>query len=410
MTVDKSLIQNLYRTHNRPFYLYDETVMARQADALLGGFPGFDFLYSVKTNPLPLIVKYVVSRGFGADAASPAEVETALAAGAKPANIYYSTPGKTRDDLERSLDKCLIIADSLNELAVLNQIAEERKIEVTAGLRLNPDFVMGGGAGAPNRFGVDEEIVLARTDFFRGLKHLKINGLHIHLRSQVLDDAVLAGYYENIFELTLKLQAALNWNLEYLNFGGGLGIPYSTANDSPLNLTRLGSECSQMLAKYQDRLKVRRLIETGRFIIGQAGTYATEVVDIKESRGIKYLVVRNNINGFLRPSVAELLVSAGADPAGRSLEPFFTARDAFDFNLIGPADDAPQEKVTIVGNLCAATDVMVSNIMLPKAEIGHLVTVSKAGSYSYSLSPLIFSSHLPPAQLYLDGQKNLTEA
>ena len=407
--MNQTMIQHIARKHNGPFYLYDESVIAAQTDALLTNFPEFEFLYSVKTNPMTLIVKYVVGRGFGADAASPAEVDIALKAGAKPEDIYYSTPGKTKSDLERSIGKCLIIADSLNELTLLNRIAEEKKIDLAVGLRLNPNFSMGGGPGATNRFGVDEEIVTAGADFFRNLTRLKITGLHIHLRSQVLDDSALAAYYESIFQVALKCQEALGWQLEFINFGGGLGIPYSTAHDSPLNLPRLGAECQKMLAKYQEILKVRRLIETGRFIIGQAGTYVTPVVDIKESRGVKYLVVKGVLNGFCRPAIAELLAAAGAaGPGGRSLEPLFTAADAFDFNIIGPQEDAPQEKVTIVGNLCAATDTLVSNIMLPKAEIGNLVTVSKAGSYSYSLSALVFSSHHRPMQVYMDSQGTLT--
>jgi len=138
----------------------------------------------------------------------------------------------------------------------------------------------------------------------------------------------------------------------------------------------------------------------------EAGQYVTHIIDIKESRGIKYFIVENALNGFFRPSIAELITAYA--PQNIKLpgsEPLFTSRDAFEFSILNKKDLSP-EKVSIVGNLCTSTDILAKDILLPKADIGDILIISKAGSYSYSLSPLLFASHSLPLQFYIktDGK------
>ena len=110
--------------------------------------------------------------------------------------------------------------------------------------------------------------------------------------------------------------------------------------------------------------------------------------------------MEKGLNGFLRPSISELLFSyMPRTDILKGSEPLFTARDAFEF-FIPDGDPVHPERVTIVGSLCTATDIMAKDIYLPKAQIGDLLIVSKAGSYSYSLSPLLFASHPIPLQFY----------
>jgi len=410
MDTDKeSIIQAVRQRCDGPFYLYDQKIIAGQAESLLNGFPQFEFLYSIKTNPFLPIIKYLGRRGFGADAASAAEVDLALAAGIRPEHIFYSSPGKTRADLVQALGKCRVIVDSYGELELLNSMAAAKPTRLAVGVRLNPDFSMTGRPGVSSKFGLDEEDLFKRTDFFSRLTSLEIIGLHVHLRSQVLDEQALTGYYDHCFRLAVKCAGHFGWRLNFINFGGGLGIVYSEANDRPLDTCRLGRECAGLARKYRPELgEVRLLIESGRYLVGPAGQYFTPVVDIKESRGRKYLIVRNGLNGFMRPAVAHLLRSCSLPPDGRvSFEPLFTTPDAFDFTLVGKENTGPLEKVGVVGNLCTATDVLAEDILLPPAAVGDLVCVSKAGSYAYSLSPLGFSSHGPPSQVFVDHQNNL---
>ena len=406
MNLEQS-IRHIMADYGRPFYLYRQDLMERQAEILRSSFTEFDFLYSLKTNPFPPVIRLAASKGFGADAASAAEVDLALAAGIGPEDIFYSAPGKTRAELERSIDKARIIADSLNELELLNGLAEGRERPLPVGLRLNPDFALGGGPGLSNKFGVDLEQVYERRDWLAGLGNLRLAGLHVHLRSQVLDGPALADYYAGVFQMTLALKRELGWRPDYLNFGGGLGIVYSR-HDRPLDIPALSGTCRKLWAEYKNEFQARLLIETGRFLVGEAGSYYTPVVDIKASRGRKYLLVLNALNGFLRPSVAGLMAGCGLSPsASYSAEPLYTGPDAFELSIVGKEDDSVREEVDVVGQLCTATDVLGQAVSLPAAEIGDIVRVTMAGSYAYSLSPHLFSSHQPPMQIFMDGRGNL---
>jgi len=396
-----NIIKNLMTKYNRPFYLYDESIIDRQVKMLLKNFSPFEFLYSIKTNPFAPIVNFIASRGFGADAASAEEVMIARKAGLTSEKIFYSSPGKTNRDIEKTINKSIIIADSYHELSLINDIAKKRKQHIKIGLRINPDYTMDIGKGTSSKFGVDEETLKKQKDFIKNFDYIEITGIHVHLRSQVLDHSWLYRYYENIFELAVFCKETMGWELEFINFGGGLGIVYSLLNDTSLDIKLLSDESKNLFQRFKDRLNVRLLIETGRFVICEAGQYVTHIVDIKESRGIKYLIVENALNGFFRPSIAELI--AAYAPQKNKLpgsEPLFTTRDAFEFSILNKKN-ASSEKVNIVGNLCTSTDIMTKDIMLPKADIGDILVVSKAGSYAYSLSPLLFASQPLPLQFYI---------
>lgn len=401
-----NIIKNLMVHHDRSFYIYDESIISRQIEILLENFPQFEFLYSVKANPFAPIVKFIASKGFGADAASAEEVILSQKAGLPYEKILYSTPGKTRKDIEKSIDKAIIVADSYNELSLINDIAIQKDIQIKVGLRINMNFAIDGGNCSSSKFGVDENTLIKQKEFFNRLSNIKIVGIHVHLRSQILDYSRLYQYYERIFDLSLFCKETLGWEIEFINFGGGLGIVYSLKNENPLDVKKLSNKCNGLIERFKDKINARLIIETGRFIICEAGQYVTRIVDIKESMGIKYLVVEKGLNGFLRPSIAELIMDYTAKDSNlKASEPLFTVRDAFEF-MIPEGEESVIENVTIVGSLCTATDVMVKDILLPKAHIGDMVIVSKAGSYSYSLSPILFASHSLPLQFYLktDGK------
>lgn len=396
----ENLISGLANDTSHPFYLYSSQTIDEQISRLKQHLSMFDILYSIKTNPHKDVVRHILSNGFGADAASAAEAALSIELGAKPSDIFYSAPGKTRGDILQSMDKCTIIADSLSELTMLNSVAKEQGRHLDVGIRINPAFDMFGAKGASTKFGIDEEIICDNERFFSELDAISIVGIHVHLRSQMLDESLLGKYYENTILLALRCCEHMKWDLRFINFGGGLGIPYSSRNDKPLKLEHIAQPVQYVLSQHPALRDVRLMIESGRYIVGEAGWYATPIVDIKQSRGTKYIVVRNGLNGFMRPAISVLLLNAGAQLDGYSAEPLFTATDAFDFHILGK-QGGPVESASIVGNLCTATDTLAENVALPKADIGDWLIISKAGSYSYSVSPLLFSSHELPKQHFV---------
>ena len=379
------------------FYLYSEAGILAQSEKLKTAFPGVSFLYSVKCNPNRHILRSVFDNGFGADAASAGEVLLAGQAGLGKENIYYSAPGKTQADIEETIDKAVLIADSLDEIKRIELAAEKKRLAVKIGIRVNPAFSFGGGPGLPSKFGIDEAQAFACLREYHH-PNVRITGLHVHLCSQELNASALEQYYRNILAMADRLQRDCGVQLEYINMGSGLGIPYAKA-DAPLPIEELGRKTEQEICKFRERYPgVRFLIETGRYIVGKNGIYVTKVLDRKTSQGKTYLIVRNTLNGFLRPSLARLITRCAKEHPV-ACEPLFTQTDAFTVSAL--KKEPASEIVTIVGNLCTAADVIAEDVEMPHLECGDLLTISNAGAYGAVLSPMQFSSQDRPAEMFL---------
>ncbi|MCC8025926.1 MAG: diaminopimelate decarboxylase [Clostridium sp.] len=382
------------------FYLYDGNSIVESASRLLRDFKGIQFLYSIKSNHNANVVQCVLSKGFGLDAASLKEVKMGVENGLKQSDIYYSAPGKTERDIRNSIHSAILIADSLNEVERIDQIAGELGLTVSIGVRINPNFTFDDSRGTPSKFGIDEKQALDAISVWQAYPNTKITGIHVHLRSQELNKETLARYYHKVFLLAETFQRALGHPLEFLNMGSGIGIGYSR-QDVPLDTVWLGKKVQKMLQEFRTKFpQTKVLIEVGRYAVGKAGFYVTQVLDKKTSYGNTYVILANTLNGFLRPSMARLIAkyAEGDFPAGS--EPLFTALDAFEV-LTFPSASKKTETVTLVGNLCTAADVIAENIILPILKPGDLLIITNAGSYGAVLSPMQFSSLDKPAELFL---------
>lgn len=393
----KNVIAELAKKHEC-FYLYNENCIIEHTNRLKHDFPQVEFLYSIKCNANQHVIKSVFSQGFGADAASLGEVHLAVQSGLAKNQIYYSAPGKNLLDIEQSMGRAILIADSIHEIRLINRIAKKRNLVVKIGVRINPDFTFYRDGGCSSKFGVDEKQILsflANNDCF----NIKIVGIHVHLRSQELNADILAAYYKKIFLLAERFQRANKNSLEFINMGSGIGIQYSS-QDVPLDTESLG----QMVNEYMNAFSVTNpetkiIIEVGRYAVGKSGVYVTTVTDRKVSYGKTYLILKNTLNGFIRPSLARLVAKYASETAPVASEPLFTCKDAFEFLTLKEESDF--EKVTLVGNLCTATDVITEDIMLPHLECGDVIIITNAGSYGAVLSPMQFSSQEKPAELFM---------
>lgn len=381
-----------------PCYIYDKATVEARCRTLQTALPCAQLLYSVKANPYPPLVRAIAAQGFGADAASANEVLRAEAAGVAAERIFYSAPGKTDAELDAVWGRCIIIADSLTELALLHAHAERDCVPADIGLRVHPQAGMDGRSAAPSKFGVDEAQLDALPALLAQLPLLRIVGLHVHLQSQLLDAACLAAYYRRCGAMTARLRDAYGLPLQFLNLGSGIGTVFDPDRQQPLTLSALSAALQDVS---QQLPGVQLYIETGRYLTANAGTYFTRVVDRKVSCGKTYLLVQNALNGFLRPAVAELLYrNLGQYPDGTQ-EPLYTTGAACRFSL--PGRDGPTERVDIVGTLCTATDCLAHDVLLPRAARGDLLAVSNAGAYGLTLSPLAFSSHDAPGEYLWDA-------
>jgi diaminopimelate decarboxylase len=405
---------DLAAKHGCPFYLYDETGLAAQLSRLRAALPDFDVLYSVKTNPHPAVCRFLSGAGAGVDAASAGEVEHALVVGFPADRIYYSAPGKSEKDLHAAFGSCVLIADSYPELERINSLAAEVGRVESVGLRINPDFAFGPGPcpelrpGAASKFGVDEEGLAARKEFIASLKNVRLCGFHIFLRSQVLSHSVLLAYCRHIFSLARTWVGLFGQGLDFINFGGGFGVA-SGEWKTPLDLDCFGMELKKLVAEQKTFLpaEVGLFIESGRFLVAEAGTFITRIEDVKESRGTCFAIVPGALNGFLRPAVMTLLGGLPTEVNG-PLEPLYSNSSTHHISLPGGAG-RPEKRVSVVGNLCTSLDLIAKDVLLPEPRVGDILLVSQAGAYGATLSPWAFAGFPRPPELYRDREGRIVK-
>ena len=395
-----------------PYYLYDESVIAAQWRLLRESLPDFRILYSIKTNPHPDICRAMRNAGAGADAASAGEVQRALAVGFAPADILYSAPGKSEADLTFGMASSVLIADSYGELERLDVLAAEAGRVLDVGLRINPDMSFSPGAwpdvnpGVAAKFGVDEESLEGRRDYFRSLRNIRVRGIHVFLRSQVLSHPALMLYFRHVFRLAARCAAYFGHEQEFINFGGGFGVAVGDWR-TPLDVKALGGELRLLAGRERGAFaeRMRLYVESGRYLVGKAGTFVTRVEDVKHSRGTTWVIVQGALNGFFRPALMNLMNALPGDPPP-PLEPLYSNGSAHRVSLpeLEDREKRPIRKVTVCGCLCTSLDVLAKDVPLPDPRVGDILTVDNAGAYAATLSPYAFASFERPSEIFLDEQ------
>ena len=380
------------------FYLYEEAIIRKNTEQLKTDFPGVTFLYSVKCNPYPEVLRCVLNQGFGVDAASLAECVMGQKAGLGKDMVIFSAPGKTMADIRGGLGISTLVADSAAEVERIQEAAAEQGIVAEIGLRVNPDFTYTADTGVASKFGIDEQLIYDSMDAWTKLPNIRIVGLHAHLKSQELSAETLKGYYRNMFRLSVSMREAFG-TLKFVNLGSGMGIPFCET-DKPFDTTALGAETQRLMAEFQEKLpETRFYIETGRYAVGTAGTYVAKVVDKKVTHGKNFVLLSATLNGFARPSMVAMLEHFMGNGPIAAWEPIYTGDHSF--QMIPLVETAERETVTVTGNLCTGTDLVLSDADMPKMEVGDTVVFPNAGSYAAVISPMQFASQPKPAQLFL---------
>ena len=241
--------------------------------------------------------------GFGADAASAAEVRLAVSLGMMKEEIQYSAPGKRAKDIRETLELATLVADSAGEIARIEEAAKEKGIHVSIGLRIHPSFGFAGGRGEPSKFGIDEEEAITLLNDWH-FPHLSPAGIHVHLKSQELSEEALALYYENVLLMAERLGRTEAMELSFVNLGSGIGIPMDP-EDEEMDLALLEKAFAALAGPFHDRFpKARLFLESGRYAPGPSGFYVTKALDRKVSEGKVFLITAGVLSkSTMRPAI-----------------------------------------------------------------------------------------------------------
>ncbi len=391
-------IIELTKENGCPLYIYDSSNIQEQIQKLRSTFADYSVLYSLKCNNDRNVARFLIQNNVGIDAASASEVMQAKELGCKKERLVYSTPGKSEADIAATIEHSFVVADSYTELARIDSVCAKLGIKAKVGLRISPNLSVAINQeqsltnALPNKFGVSEEELLAHKDILQGLKHCELVGFHVYIRSQIISAQTMQKIFSHLENLAFFWSDVLGLNLEFVDFGGGFGISYAPHLPS-LDLKPMQEHAKGIHARLTKRWpNINLYIESGRFLVARAGTYVTEIIDIKESRGTTFVIAKGLLNGFFRPAMAGFAELVSANSAIGHYEPLWGG-----ITMVPQAlgKSVAAKEVHICGNLCTALDTVCRNVHLENVAIGNYLLFSNAGAYGAVLSPQQFSSHGP---------------
>lgn len=384
----KKVLEIMAGVDSVPAYLYDANLIRQRIQMLRKALPeAVSLHYAMKANPMPDVVNLIAGMVDGLDIASAGELEVALQSGCDPREMSFAGPGKKDHELKAAINAGITInVESQNELERIAVLSVDGSANVA--LRVNPDFELKSSgmrmSGGPKPFGIDSEMI---PDVLKRVAQLPVRfrGFHIFTGAQNLRPESICEAQIKSLELALELSTFAPTPPQFVNIGGGFGIPYFPG-DEPLDI----SSICENLENLSRQLKSTHggcelMIELGRYLVGEAGVYVSRVIDKKVSRGHIYLVTDGGLHHHLS-------ASGNFGQVIRKNYPVAVA------NRIGSEDT---EVASVVGPLCTPLDLLGNKMELAKADIGDLIAVFQSGAYGYTASPHLFLSHPPPLQLLL---------
>lgn len=371
---EKVNVGDLARKFGTPLYVYSYHTLISHFLKLKNALQALDPLicFSIKSNSNLAILKALVDKGAGLDIVSGGELFRALSVGCPPKRIVYASVGKTDAEIEEAIRKQILFfnVESIGELENINRIAKRLRRIPQVAIRINPDvepkthkYITTGKL--TNKFGIDFRSAYQIFLMRRAFEYVKINGLHIHIGSQITDSQP---YIAAITKMTAFIEKLKSKGvvLEYLNIGGGLGIVYN--HEAPQTAVVFAERIVPLLEK--TGLKI--ILEPGRFIAGNAGILVTKVLYLKKTPKKKFVIVDAGMNDLIRPSLYEayhtiLPLQASCLPAGR-------------------ASSKLQETVDVVGPICESGDFFAKARKMPQVLEGEFLAIMSAGAYGFSMS------------------------
>jgi diaminopimelate decarboxylase len=366
-----------------PFYCYATATLERHYRVLQQAFAGLDTLicYAVKANSNQAVIATLARLGAGMDVVSEGELRRARAAGVPAAKIIFAGVGKTREEMAYALGEGILSfnVESESELEALSEVAAGLGRTARIALRVNPDVDAKTHAKistgkAENKFGVPFEDAPRLYAKAARLPGLEVDGIHMHIGSQITDLAPFRNAFTLMREMTSQLRAA-GHPIRHLDMGGGLGVPYRDGNDVP----PLPQEYAQVVRETVGSQGLAIKLEPGRMIVANAGILVARVIYAKRGRDKTFTVVDAAMNDLIRPTLYEA------------------------YHEVWPIEEAlsGQEPIAqdIVGPICETGDYLALDRRLPPLAAGNLVAFMTAGAYGAAMSSTYNSRLLIPEVL-----------
>lgn len=377
----------LIKKYGSPLYVYNERILRERCRDIknLVTYPNFSVNYSTKANNNLAFLEIVHEEGLNVDAMSPGEAHVEMLAGFKPEQIFFISNNVSEEEMQYFIDRGITISvDSLSQLEQYGRLNPGGKIAA----RFNGGVGAGHHekvvtAGKKTKFAINPEYI---PEFKEILKKydLKLVGINQHIGSLFMDGNKYIEGVKAILEIAKQFD-----DLEFVDLGGGFGIPYEKLNDQPrLDLKDLGEKLSKVMSEFAEEYgkQITFKVEPGRYISAECSVLLGTVHAVKQNNVHKFAGTDLGFNVLIRPAMYD------------------SHHDIEVYN-----DSTETEEITVVGNICESGDIIAHDRVLPKVKEGDVIGVLDAGAYGFSMASN-YNNRLRPAEVLIreNGEVVLT--
>jgi diaminopimelate decarboxylase len=370
-----------------PFHIYDEAGIKSTGNLLkqaFSGIEGFREYYAVKALPNPAILSIMHSLGFGFDCSSIAELVLSRAAGGHGEEIMFTSNNTSQEEFEYAAADggSILNLDDISLLPKVPQLPDLVCFRYNPGERRTGNHIIGTPIEA--KYGVSHEQIL---EAYRQAKQMGVKrfGLHTMLASNELNYSYMVETSDMLLQMVEWISKELEITFEFINIGGGLGIPYHP-EDRPLDIASMGKEITAHFNQFRQRhgYAPKLFLESGRYITGPHGVLITRAINRKEIYRT-YVGVDACMSALMRPGMY----------------------DAY-HHITVPGKCGNEEIVDIAGSLCENNDKFAKQRSLPAIQDGDLLCIHDTGAHGHAMG-FNYNGRLRPQELLLreDGSVEL---
>jgi diaminopimelate decarboxylase len=369
----KTQIEEIAKTYPTPFHLYSEKLIRENARNLHSKFSwvaGFKNFFAVKACPNPFLMGILKEEGMGADCSSLPELLLAESIGLKGEEIMFSSNDTPANEYRKAFELGAIInLDDITHIPFLESALGGKFPELIC-FRYNPGPLRATAEGNVIGSPQDAKYGFTKKQLFDGYRIMrdfgvKRFGLHTMVASNELRAEAFVQTAEMLFDLVVEISRELGIKFDFVNLGGGIGIPYKP-EQKEVDLDFVSAEIKKLYAEKivkNGLFPLRVVMENGRMVTGPFGYLITRAIHEKHIYK-EYIGVDACMANLMRPALY------GA---------------YHHITVLGKENSPLTNKYDMVGSLCENNDKFAIDRMLPKIEIGDLLAIHNAGAHGYAM-------------------------
>lgn len=375
-------VSQLCDKYDTPLYVYDTGMMEEKFNLLKTSFDGANtkIKFACKALNNINVLRFFKNLGAGLDTVSIQEVWTGIKAGFDPKDIIYTPNCVSLEEIELAVKEGVQI--NIDNISILEQLGHKYGSSVPVCIRINPHVMAGGNINIStghidSKFGIS---IYQMRHLERVIKSekIRVNGLHMHTGSDILDVDVFLRAAEILFEATEHFK-----ELEFIDFGSGFKVPYKP-DDYYTDVKELGEKLTSSFKNFCKTYgrDLELWFEPGKFLVSQSGTFLAKVNVIKQTTATVFVGVDSGLNHLIRPM-------------------FYNSYHHM-LNVSNP--EGTQRIYTVVGYICE-TDTFGWDRKMSEVREGDVIAFQNAGAYGFTMSSN-YNSRFRPAEVIIHKGKD----